>query len=197
MTTADKEGSFVLNYYKAAIAVGRQFKLSALVILTQAALESAWGTSTLAKQYNNFFGMTAGGKPNAYWQGQTYTAASSGLKFRVYPSVSAGFSDFARVITTNYKDAAAVSGNINAYATKISQSAYISEKNGDNRDNYKKTLINIAASISGLSKKQVPKKAPTGLITGAIVVTGLALCWAAYNWKQKQTNHETNTNSQK
>jgi peptidoglycan hydrolase FlgJ len=150
----DKKSSFVLSYYKAAIAAARQFKLNPVIVLAQAALESGWGTSTLAKQYHNFFGMTAAGKPNAYWKGESYTSTSSGLKFRVYPSVEAGFADFARVISSYYQEAAAVSTNINAYADKIANSKYISETNGDNRQRYKELIISAATSILGIAKKK-------------------------------------------
>lgn len=145
ITTTDR-AAFVEKYSKAALTVGKKFGLNPTVILAQAAMESGWGTSYMAKNIFNFFGVTAGGKPNDYWKGDTYTSKTSGLKFRKYASVEDGFSDFARLITSKYK-AASASQTISDYAKAIAYSPYISEQNGDNRENYRKGIINNAAYI--------------------------------------------------
>ena len=64
--------------------VGRN--LNPLAILAQAAFESGWGTSNLAKESRNYFGLTAYGCSNAYWHGgkTTVKASSYPLNFRRY-----------------------------------------------------------------------------------------------------------------
>lgn len=153
-TTTDKRVTFVMKYYDVAVKVGKAFGLHPLSILAQASIESGWGTSALATQNNNFFGVTAYGKPNKYWTGAKRISKSSGLPFRSYKTVEDGFSDFARIITSYYKEAAKVSSNINAYAQKIAYSPYISEKNGDNRVKYRALIIQSAETILVIAKKK-------------------------------------------
>ena len=152
-----KQTLFVGKLIAAAMQAGKVFNINPLVILAQASLESGWGTSPLSVKYNNYFGITATGKPNAYWKGQSYTSQTSGLKFRVYDNIENGLMDFARMISAYYKAAAAASGSVSAYAALIANSPYISEKNGDNRENYKNILIKNAASIMGITKKKFPQ----------------------------------------
>jgi peptidoglycan hydrolase FlgJ len=152
--TTDKRINFVLNYYAVAVKVGKAFNLHPLAILAQASIESGWGTSLLATLNHNFFGITAYGKPNQYWDGSKRISKSSGLAFRNYKSVEDGFSDFARLITSKYPQAASVSNNINAYAQKIAYSPYINEKNGDNRAKYHTLIIQSAETILTIAKKK-------------------------------------------
>jgi flagellum-specific peptidoglycan hydrolase FlgJ len=151
----DKRIDFVLDLYATAVKVGKKFNLNPLIILAQASLESGWGTSTLAKLNHNFFGMTAYGGKNEYWDGTARTSTSSGLKFRNYKSVEDGLSDFARTITKYYPKAAALSNDVVAYATAIAASPYINEKNGDNRTKYRQVIITSANSILDVLKKKV------------------------------------------
>lgn len=154
VSTSDKKLNFVLKYYEIAVKVGKEFNLHPLVILAQASIESAWGTSLLSTLNNNFFGVTSYGKPNKYWTGEKRISKTSGLSFRSYKNVEDGFSDFARLITSHYKEAAAVSNNVTQYAQKIAYSPYINEKNGDNRAKYKSLIIASAESILSIAKKK-------------------------------------------
>lgn len=156
--TGNKQIDFVFNLYDIAVKVGKKFNLHPLIILAQASIESGWGTSLLAKMNNNFFGVTAFGKPNQYWNGEFRVSKASGLKFRSYKTVEDGFSDFARIITSYYKEAAKVSNNVAAYAKKIAYSPYISEKNGDNRAKYEEIIKRSAATIQEISKKKEQTK---------------------------------------
>ena len=151
--TGDKRSDYVVNYYGTAERVGKLFGINPIVILAQAAIESGWGTSTLARLHNNFFGVTAYGQTNEYWKGKKYISKSSGLPFRSYPNASDGFSDFARLIKTKYSRAAQASQSITEYARLISSSPYINEKNGDNRAKYKELIIRNAIAINLILKK--------------------------------------------
>ncbi len=146
--TASDQQNFVHTYYPQAEIAAKQFGLNPLVIMAQAALESGWGTSYMAKNIFNFFGITAGGNPNTFWDGQSYTSKSSGLKFRKYKNAADGFADHARLISSKYKSSAALSNDVNAYAKSISLSPYISEANGDNREHYRIGIEKNAATIS-------------------------------------------------
>ncbi len=151
-----KTEQYVVNNYEYAKKAGERFKMDPLVILAQGSFESAWGTSGLSKNYNNFFGITAGGKPNEYWKGGVYQAQNQyKLKFRTYPSAQDSFNDFARLISTNYKTAHDSALNYKQYADKIAHSPYISEKNGDNRNSYMKGLIANYESILAIAKKKI------------------------------------------
>lgn len=152
--TGDKRIDYVLDYLQAAVAVAKKFGIHPLIILAQGSVESGWGTSQLARENHNFFGVTAFGKPNEYWDGSFRVSKSSGLKFRNYKSVEAGFSDYARMITKYYPEAARLSNNITAYATKIASSPYINEKNGDNRSKYRELIIQSAHTILDIAKKK-------------------------------------------
>lgn len=144
---------YVNNYYEAAKKAGDLFKLDPIIILAQGSFESDWGTSKMAKEANNFFGVTAGGKPNSYWAGGVYqSSVGNKLKFRNYSAPDLGFKDFARLITSKYKSAYDVSYDYKMYAQKISYSPYISEQNGDNRESYRKAIISRYEKIKSLLK---------------------------------------------
>lgn len=151
--TGDKRTDYVLKYYGIAEKVGKAFGINPIVILAQAAIESGWGTSPLALQNNNFFGVTAYGATNKYWKGDKRISKSSGLPFRSYANAEDGFSDFARLISTKYTAAAKASQSVTEYARIISGSPYINEKNGDNRAKYKELIIRNAVAIITISKK--------------------------------------------
>lgn len=151
-----KTEQYVINNYEYAKKAGDRFKMDPLVILAQGSFESAWGTSGLSKNYNNFFGITAGGKPNEFWKGGVYKAQNQyKLKFRTYTSEQDSFYDFARLISANYKTAHAAGMDYKKYADKISHSPYISEKNGDNRNAYMRGLISNYESILEIAKKKI------------------------------------------
>ncbi len=147
VTEADKN-EYVAKFYPPAETAGKKFNMNPVVILAQGAMESAWGTSYMAKNIFNFFGITAGGSPNEYWNGDFYVSKSSGLKFRKYKSVLDCFYDFARLISSAsyYKAAHAVSFSIADYAREISNSPY-AEQDPKSRAIYRKAVVSNAAYI--------------------------------------------------
>jgi flagellar protein FlgJ len=151
-----KTEQYVINNYEYAKKAGERFKMDPLVILAQGSFESGWGTSNLSKNYNNYFGITAGGKTNEFWKGGVYQAQNQyKLKFRIYTSPQDSFYDFARLISSNYKEAHAAALDYKQFANKIAHSPYISEKNGDNRISYMKGLINNYENILAIAKKKI------------------------------------------
>ena len=144
--------SFVKECLPAALSAGAAFNLNPLAILAQAAFESGWGTSNLAKECRNYFGLTAYGCSNAYWHGQKYPVRTSRyeLDFRQYGSRENSFLDFARLIRDNYRTAWSKSDNPSAYAHEIAYSRYISELNGDDRETYRRSLIEIEKTVRAI-----------------------------------------------
>jgi flagellar protein FlgJ len=151
--TGDKRTEYVRKYIGIAEKVGKEFKMNPITILAQAAIESGWGTSKLATENHNFFGFTAYGATNEFWKGAKRVSTSSGLPFRSYDTVEDGFRDFARLISLKYNAAYKASNDVAQYATLISSSPYINEKNGDNRTKYKQLIIANALAIVEIAKK--------------------------------------------
>jgi len=144
--------NFVKECLPAAVSAGAAFNLNPLAILAQAAFESGWGTSNLAKESRNYFGLTAYGCSNAYWHGgkTTVKASSYPLNFRRYDTRENSFLDFARLIRNSYRSAWQMSNDLQAYAKEIAYSPYISELNGDNRETYRLSIIQIAQTIQAI-----------------------------------------------
>ena len=109
---------FIKLYHSPAQKAGECFGINPVVILAQSAIETGWGESTLAKEYNNFFGITAYGRPNAFWKGKKTDLSENGghvsLWFRTYESAEDSFMDFARLIHTGYPVAASLSAHPSA-----------------------------------------------------------------------------------
>ena len=148
---------FVQQFYPLAQAAGKLFNINPVVVLAQAAIESGWAESRLSKDYNSFFGITGYGGPTDYWAGEKIRLNETGLLFRSYASARDSFFDFCRLIRSSYTVAANVSNVPAAYAQEIAYSRYISEVNGDNRDNYKQLLVKLSVTISKLIALQFPE----------------------------------------
>jgi flagellar protein FlgJ len=116
------------------VEAGKKYELNPLFILAQGAIESGWGSSLNCRAGNNFFGIIA----TKSWKGKT-RLASTGLTFRVYGNPEECFEDFARLISGKYHTCASAH-DVDTYAHLIAQSPYISEANGDNRENYEKNI---------------------------------------------------------
>ena len=139
----DKKINFLHTCREAAAEAEKLFGMNARIILAQGALESGWGTSMLATEHHNFFGLMGYGASNAYWHGQraTFETAYGTHHFRHYEATHLSFLDFARLIRSAYPRAYHFSFQPEAYAKEIAYSPYISEQNGDNRDLYRRNII--------------------------------------------------------
>lgn len=145
----DKKINFLHTCREAAAEAEKLFGMNARIILAQGALESGWGTSMLATEHHNFFGLMGYGASNAYWHGQraTFETAYGTHHFRHYEATHLSFLDFARLIRSAYPRAYHFSFQPEAYAKEIAYSPYISEQNGDNRDLYRRNIIALEAEI--------------------------------------------------
>ena len=122
--------AYISTHLADAQSAGDRFHLNPIILLAQAALESGWGTSRLAREANNHFGITG------------YE-----LLFRRYDSARNSYLDFARLLVCSYPQAAAMSRFPADYAKAIAYSPYISELNGDNRERYRETLVQLCREI--------------------------------------------------
>ena len=148
----DKKINFLHTCREAAAEAEKLFGMNARIILAQGALESGWGTSMLATEHHNFFGLMGYGASNAYWHGQraTFETAYGTHHFRHYEATHLSFLDFARLIHSAYPVAATLTFHPAAYAKEIAYSKYISEVNGDNRAAYQRMLVSICRTIERL-----------------------------------------------
>ena len=109
--TTDPQG-FITQLKSPVTSVANQYKLYPSVMMAQAALESAWGTSTLTTQANNYFGIkgsyngqSVSMKTAEYdSNGQLYYTTAN---FRKYPSAKASMTDNALLLRngTSYNPA--------------------------------------------------------------------------------------------
>ena len=104
----DKQIQYLQTCLPAAEKAGGTYDMNPVVILAQGALESGWGTSHLAREHHNYFGIMGYGASNGYWHGERAKVEGTGgvHYFRHYAGVEFSFLDFARTvgkhITVNY-----------------------------------------------------------------------------------------------
>jgi flagellum-specific peptidoglycan hydrolase FlgJ len=127
----DKQ-TFVDNYLQNANDAASGSKIFPLVILSAAAVESAWGSSQSAVQYNNFFGI----KAFSNWHGKTFTLPTHEVvggetitinaAFRAYDSPTDCFKDYVSLLeATRYVQAGVESAvNEEAQIQAIAKAGY-------------------------------------------------------------------------
>ena len=76
--------AYISTHLADAQSAGDRFHLNPVILLAQAALESGWGTSRLAREANNHFGITGYGASNAFWHGGRVTARYKRGELDVY-----------------------------------------------------------------------------------------------------------------
>lgn len=133
---------FVVANMKNAVAVYREFGIHPVITLSHSAKESGWGTSSLAKNYFNFFGMMAAGPYSKYWTGKKSTNGT----WKAYKSAKDSFMDYGRLISTSYPDVYKYKNDPDKYAWAISQSRYMVDS--DNRPKYHSDFLWINKEVS-------------------------------------------------
>lgn len=104
MTSSQK--SFLEKISPMVRSVSQNTGILSSVILAQAILESMWGTSKLAQEANNLFGV----KADSNWLGDRLTVQTKEVRagkevteeaiFRAYPSLSQGIMDYGNFFTS-------------------------------------------------------------------------------------------------
>lgn len=103
---------FIDQYKEIAIQQQLKYGIPASITLSQAILESGYGTSKQAKECNNFFGIQACDS----WKGATIEYEDKGGKqpFRKYATAEQCFEDHSKILTVNEGKVAQKCKNISA-----------------------------------------------------------------------------------
>ena len=170
------------------------------VIIAQAILESRWGDSALAKQYNNHFGMKKGSGTNyGGWGGQTVTLKTGEVingqsvtidgVFRVYPDLRSSIIDHNGLFYTlsRYKDvlkATTPREQITAiknggYATATNYVASVMAVVESNNLTRFDSPANTAAPAGGTHNPQTQKQYKMNTKTLSIIIVAVGLALAA------------------
>ena len=125
---------FIMRLTKAAVSSAKTSGVPASITIAQAALESAWGESGLARNGNNLFGI----KADSRWRGETLTLPTKEFikgqwvvvpaKWRKYESWQASIDDHAAFLRRNprYKACFACT-TAQAFAKALSQAGYATD----------------------------------------------------------------------
>ena len=125
---------FIMRLTTAAVVSAKSTGVPASITIAQAALESAWGESGLAKTGNNLFGI----KADSLWRGQTLTMNTKEFikgqwvvvpaLWRKYPSWQASIDDHAAFLKRNprYK-ACFLCTTAPAFARALMQAGYATD----------------------------------------------------------------------
>ena len=126
---------FIMRLTTAAVASAKASGVPASITIAQAALESAWGESGLAKSGNNLFGI----KATSDWKGKvaevTTTEYVDGVaqkkvaKFRAYGSYDEAFSDYAKMISESprYEKVRSQGKSAQAFASGLQKAGYATD----------------------------------------------------------------------
>ncbi|MCJ7839990.1 glycoside hydrolase family 73 protein [Lederbergia sp. NSJ-179] len=173
MSTAN----FLNSIKPGALQLWSKFGILPSVAAGQAALESAWGKSGLAVNYNNLFGIKGSYQGNSAmlntWEvygGQRYDIKAG---FRAYPNWSTSILDYGVFLTVNQRYKAAI--NVSDYKkqiTAIHKAGYATDPQYANKvisiiENY--GLANWDKEV--LNKKESPKKETTSADTYRVETT--------------------------
>ncbi|MDB0439630.1 glycoside hydrolase family 73 protein [Clostridioides difficile] len=137
----DIETSAIQNY--------KNYKILPSITIAQAIIESSWGKSSLAKEYNNLFGI----KADAYWKGKSVTLETKEHldtiiddKFRIYDDKSESIKDHAKFLATNkrYKANGVFDAKTYIYQAKaLEKAGYSTAKDESGNNIYAKRLIEL------------------------------------------------------
>ncbi len=145
---ADTHTDFISRLSRPVMQASKKYHLYGSVMMAQAALESDWGTSELAAQANNYFGVRGD------YEGQSVTLptseeGSNGLmvgtvaQFKAYPTLAASINDYAQVLrdgtTWNpflYQEAWRENATSYVSATKTLASSYATDSSYSEKLNH-------------------------------------------------------------
>jgi flagellar protein FlgJ len=155
---SDQQQQFLSAIQPWAEETGGKLGVAPELVAAHAALESGWGKQPLrngAANANNLFGVKAG----ASWQGDVAIASTTEFehgallkkteRFRSYPDTASAFRDYADMLTSNPRYAAALNtgSDARAFAQGLAKAGYATDPN------YADKLSKVAAQVQrGLTK---------------------------------------------
>lgn len=144
-----KQTIFIESIKEGAIENYRKYKILPSITIAQAILESSWGESKLASEYNNLFGI----KADSSWLGEEVTLETTeydGMvisdKFRKYDDKNQSVNDHGKFLYENkrYKNNGVFEANTYKYQAKALENAgYSTHMNENGEKLYAKQLIQL------------------------------------------------------
>ncbi|MGI6319501.1 MAG: glucosaminidase domain-containing protein [Bacteroidales bacterium] len=157
---------FITKYKNAAIKKMNEHGIPASVTLAQGILESAAGTSELAQNANNHFGIKCGGA----WNGETYLKDDDNKNdcFRKYNSVEESYEDHSQFLLKNKRYAFLFDYDSDDY---ISWSKGLQDAGYATNPEYSKILVRIIEEYELYNyDKNIPKTEKAETVTTPTVV---------------------------
>jgi flagellum-specific peptidoglycan hydrolase FlgJ len=127
---------FIRSIAEAAVESADRTGVPASVTIAQAILESYWGSSRLAREANNYFGIkaqTRGGSAGSVWYSVWEVIGGRNVMqnqaFRAYTSIADSFIDHGLFFVENgrYAAAMAVKDDVRQFARAINQAGYATD----------------------------------------------------------------------
>lgn len=131
-----EQASFILSAAQAARASQRETGVPASTTIAQAILETFWGSSRLARESNNYFGIKAKERPGPagvvwldVWEVVGGVNVTRPEPFRAYNTVEESFIDHGRFFRRNSRYAAALAARYDPkqFAHEISRAGYATD----------------------------------------------------------------------
>lgn len=169
MATKQQINEFIEKVWKGIQGVNMS-GLFPSVIIAQAALESGWGQSELAKTYNNYFGIIA----DSGWKGGTIKLPGNSLTFRTYDDFSGSIKDHNKFLRENkrYKKA----GVFSAETPEEQAAALQAAGYAGTSTTYASKIVNI---INTYDLKQYDSKKKVRSIVGGVAI-GFTVIFAIF-----------------
>lgn len=134
-TLSDERQAFVAKVWPHAERAARALGVPTEIVFAQAALETGWGKSKLARDSNNIFGIKATGgwtgarvdlPTHEVLGGQNVRVAQS---FRGYDDVASSFEDYVNLLKNSprYANALATGGDARAFAQGLQRAGYATD----------------------------------------------------------------------
>ncbi|GEM_PF-2566110 len=132
----ESQAAFILSIARAAQASQRETGVPASVTLAQAILETYWGSSRLAREANNYFGIKARERPGSagvvwysVWEHIAGSDTVQNEPFRAYADLQDSFIDHGRFFAENGRYAAAMEhrSDPRAFAHLIAAAGYATD----------------------------------------------------------------------
>lgn len=141
--------SFINSLEDAAISNYEDYGILPSITMAQAILESGWGKSELAKDYNNLFGI----KADSRWDGTIATIVTTEnyddvieANFRKYDNIGESIEDYGKFLKENsrYEESGFFEGkNYKSQAQALETAGYSTAKNENGELIYGDKLINV------------------------------------------------------
>ncbi len=150
---------YISKYKNAAIKKMNEYKIPASITLAQGILESGAGTSELAINANNHFGIKCGSS----WSGETFLKDDDTVKecFRKYPSIDDCYNDHSLFLTSNKRYESLFENSSDDY---ISWAKGLQDAGYATNPEYSKILVRIIEEYELYSYDKPSGKKPTETI---------------------------------